>query len=30
MPARDLRYATGGVPPLAGDLLETEIAVFGP
>jgi hypothetical protein len=30
MPTRDLRYATGGVPPLAGDLLETEIAVFGP
>lgn len=30
MPSRDLRYATGGTPPLAGDLLETEIAVFGP
>ena len=30
MPARDLRYATGGPPPPAGDLLETEIAVFGP
>lgn len=30
MPARDIRYVTGGKPPLAGDLLETEIAVFGP
>jgi hypothetical protein len=30
MPARDIRYVTGGEPPLAGDLLETEIAVFGP
>ena len=30
MPSRDLRYVTGGKPPLAGDLLETEIAIFGP
>lgn len=34
MPSRDLRYVTGvstGVQaPLAGDLLETEIAIFGP
>lgn len=30
MPTRDLRYAAGGPPPVAGDLLETEIAVFGP
>lgn len=30
MPTRDLRYATGSAPPLAGDLLESEIAVFGP
>lgn len=30
MPTRDRRYFVGGVPPKAGDLLESEIAVFGP
>lgn len=30
MPTRDLRYAAGDAPPPAGDLLESEIAVFGP
>jgi len=30
MPDREVRYAFGGTPPGIGDLLETEIAVFGP
>lgn len=30
MPNREVRYARGGSPPEIGDLLETEIAVFGP
>lgn len=29
-PRRDLRYAAGGDPPEAGDLLDTELSLFGP
>lgn len=29
-PHRELRYATGDLPPAAGDLLDTELALFGP
>ena len=29
-PTRELRYAAGGTPLPAGDLLETELALFGP
>jgi hypothetical protein len=30
MPSREIRYAKGGTTPAAGDLLGTEIAIFGP
>jgi hypothetical protein len=30
MPEREIRYVWGAAPPAAGDLLETEVAVFGP
>lgn len=30
LPDRGVRYVAGGQPPAAGDLLETELAVFGP
>jgi hypothetical protein len=29
-PNRGVRYCTGSTPPEAGDLIETELAIFGP
>ena len=30
LPAREIRYAKGGMAPAPGDLRETELAIFGP